>query len=554
MKKKALVVLAVGMLLLMCLCYHGVPRKERLAYVGSTLITQQDVDAFSIISRVFPNPPEEFSLSMRPAVGALVETGAMYRKLRWNLANIKFRRSIEWKWRERYYVAYLYMENILRANCGYTDNELKRYYKGHQQEYTYTKVTSDSSGKKACSTKVVREFDELKRDIAEKMFLSVHKPDSMFKKSVAGKDTQEINREWLGYMMNQGFRDLFLREYFKGKYGKPLPDSLKDIYGKGKPVSLEDMNMLLSWVPSGRREQLKNNPQGLKDLALWLLRWKLFSEHAASTGYASQPVVQTTLKWAWRYELAQRYVTEKLAPMAKKNIRIDTAMALYSYWDDTETPTAPIDSTNWKNTLAKLVSREVTVKFDSLMYDVRRSERVRFLASWKDDKAQDAASLLRQADSLRDTGNSNDAQNSYQILVDNYCFTKEGKNALVELAKIRTEQQSYREAINSYRRYLVIDADKSKQCNTMFMIGFIYDEYLDKPDLAEANYKWVLKNAPDCELADDAEFMMLHLGEQMASVDELQAEVKRQGKKVEASETDTTGLKVEMLPAKGKKK
>ena len=87
----------------------------------------------------------------------------------------------------------------------------------------------------------------------------------------------------------------------------------------------------------------------------------------------------------------------------------------------------------------------------------------------------------------------------------------------------------------------------------MFMIGFIYDEYCNKPEMAEANYRRVLKNAPGCELADDAEFMMLHLGEQMASVNKLQAEVKRQGKKVEAPETDTAGLKVEMMPVKQKR-
>ena len=63
----------------------------------------------------------------------------------------------------------------------------------------------------------------------------------------------------------------------------------------------------------------------------------------------------------------------------------------------------------------------------------------------------------------------------------------------------------------------------------------------------------MLKNTPDCELADDAEFMMLHLGEQMAGVDELQSEVRRQGKKVEAGESDTAGLKVEMMPATQKK-
>ena len=68
------------------------------------------------------------------------------------------------------------------------------------------------------------------------------------------------------------------------------------------------------------------------------------------------------------------------------------------------------------------------------------------------------------------------------------------------------------------------------------MIGFVYSEYLSKPELAEANYKWILKNTPECELADDAEFMCLHLGEPMIGVDELQAEAKRQGRKPEEAE------------------
>jgi outer membrane protein assembly factor BamD (BamD/ComL family) len=171
---------------------------------------------------------------------------------------------------------------------------------------------------------------------------------------------------------------------------------------------------------------------------------------------------------------------------------------------------------------------------------------VRFIQTGlADERSKDPVKLMVQADALRDTGKTTEAQAIYQSLTTDFAFTKEGKKALVELAKIQTEQQAYADAIKNYRRFLVIDADKSKECNNMFMIGFIYDEYLDRPEMAELNYKWVLKNAPGCELADDAEFMMLHLGEQMASVDELQAEVKRQGKKVEASETEEQGLNVE---------
>ena len=70
------------------------------------------------------------------------------------------------------------------------------------------------------------------------------------------------------------------------------------------------------------------------------------------------------------------------------------------------------------------------------------------------------------------------------------------------------------------------------------MISFPY-EYLDKPGLAEINYKYVLKNLPGCELTDDAEFMMLHLGEPMSSIEELQSEALRQGRKIEPADSAT---------------
>ena len=552
MEKKYVAVSAAGILLLMCLCYHGVPQKDRLAYVGATLITRLDASAFSSISQYYPNPPEEFFLGTRPQIGAIIETEAIYRSTRWNLANIKLRNSLEWKWRERYYIATLFSEKILRGNLGRTDKELLKYYNTNKK--SFAPMAYDSTGK-PCSTSIgtPQPFEQVKGEIAEKLFLASTPPDSAFKNRIHTVDTSMVVREWLRFMRGgDGMREVFLKKFFKEKYGRSYPDSLRDIYGKGKFVTPEDMDVMLSWIPENRREQIKNNPQGLNDLASWLLRWKLFSEKAASTGFTSQPDVQSMLKWVWRFEIAQRYINEKIAPMVNKGVHIDTAMTLYAYWDETETP-GPIDSAGLKNTISKHFAFQRTVKFDSLIYELRKDQGVRFLTDWKDDKAIDPAVLLRRADSLRDTGNTLDAQNAYQTMVDNYFFTKEGKKAIIEIAKIKTEQQMYREAVNNYRRFLVDGADQSKKCNYMFMIGFIYDEYCDKPALAEVNYKWVLKNTPDCELADDAEFMMLHLGEQMAGVDELQSEVRRQGKKVEAGESDTAGLKVEMMPATQKK-
>jgi hypothetical protein len=106
------------------------------------------------------------------------------------------------------------------------------------------------------------------------------------------------------------------------------------------------------------------------------------------------------------------------------------------------------------------------------------------------------------------------------------------------MSKILTEKELYWEAITNYRRFLLLSDNYEKRCNIFFMIGFVFGEYLSKPELAEASYKWILKNTPDCELSDDAEFMCLHLDEPMIGVEELRAEAKRQGREVEEEPAD----------------
>jgi tetratricopeptide (TPR) repeat protein len=186
-----------------------------------------------------------------------------------------------------------------------------------------------------------------------------------------------------------------------------------------------------------------------------------------------------------------------------------------------------------------------------MLYAMRQTHKVDFLlVEYKDDQVGNPVKMIAKADSLRDTGNTAEASGLYRSLVTSFPFTSEGVRAYTELAKVQTEKGEYTDAIKNYRDFLVLTNDKTKRCNTFFMIGFIYDEYQNKSDLAEANYKWVLKNTPDCELSDDAEFMTLHLGEPMNSVEELRAEAKRQGRKV-----DTTSPEPEMMtPDTGAKK
>jgi tetratricopeptide (TPR) repeat protein len=537
--------LPLGLPLMLCLCYHGAVKNDRLAYVGSTLVTQQDADAFGTASRYYPTPAQQFSISTRPTVSGLIETQAIYNRERGTIGALKLEHSLGWKWKERYYTSVLFAQSILQMNYGFTDAELLNYYKNHSPEFATT-PPPDSTGKKKAA--FLKPFDEVKPMVAEKMFKAKYPPDSEFRVTFPLKDTAALERQWLKYAHEEGCPFVFQRMYYREKYGRSLPDSLKDFCGPGKIISQDDVDLILSWLPADRRDAYKNNPLELKNLALWLVRWKLFSDKAQELGFSAKPTVRNVIDWALRYELAQNFITESIAPQARRGVTIDTAMARYSFLDESDSPVAS-DTARFNSHLTRLLDREVNVKFDSLIYELRRAAHVRFIKNdWKDELVNDPARLLRRADSLRDTGNVADAQNAYRTLVENFFFSKEGRKAILELAKMKTEQQLYSDAIKDYRRALVVDADPGKVCNTMFMIGFIYDEYLNKPDMAEVNYKWVLKNAPDCELIDDAEFMMLHLGEQMASVDELQAEVKRQGKKVEPGVGgDSSGLKGDQI-------
>jgi hypothetical protein len=543
MKRRFVIVLACSIPLLLCFCQGA--KKDNIVKVGMTTLSQSDLDAFNSLSRYFPQEQGEFSLLSRNAISALVETEAIYQKCRWDLGNMAVRRQQDWIWKTRYFTSLNYIMEILQRNLGFSEAQLKHYYEANKNQFMPIEKY-DSTGKPVYGKKP-QSFTDAKSDVSKKLFLMKYSPDSTaFKNAKTAADSNAAREKWVDYIRDRGHRDFFMNIYYKEKFGKPYPDSLKDLYGKNKYITPSEMNIILSWVPADRRDSFKNNPQALMDFAGWLARWKLFSEKAKSTGFAAQPLTQNLLKWTWKSEIAQRYINNKIVPTAKKNIVIDTAMARYSCWDENNRQLLPTEEKIFTEHLQKLTQHAITVKFGRLIYQIRKNKHVRFIqAGLADEQSKDPAKLMVQADALRDTGKVAEAQGIYQTLVTNFAFTNEGEKALVELAKVETEQQAYAEAIKNYRTFLVIDADKSKECNNMFMIGFIYDEYLNNPQMAELNYKWVLKNAPGCELADDAEFMMLHLGEQMASVDELQAEVKRQGKKVEASETEEQGLTLE---------
>jgi hypothetical protein len=392
---------------------------------------------------------------------------------------------------------------------------------------------------------VQRSLPEVKDQVMKALFLAKYPvPDSLYKKrdpkDTAKVDTTEVQNRWL-YMVRSDLPNFFMRKSYEDKYKQKFPDSLKNWYGPGKVITDADMDVILSWLPESQRA-MYNTTAGKADLAKWLLKWKLFSEDAKKSGFSSQDNVKDVLSWAWKVEIATNYVNTVLVPKAKAGASIDTQMCIYAMWDDRGTANHK-DTASVNRTVSRYLSKSVYIKVDSMLYALRKSHAVAFgKPEYKDEQSGNPVAMIAHADSMRDTGNTTEASSSYRTLVTSFPFTAEGKKAYAELAKVQSEKGEYTDAVKNYRDYLVLVDDKSKRCNTFFMIGFIYDEYLNKSDLAEVNYKWVLKNTPECELANDAEFMTLHLGEPMNSVEELRAEARRQGRKV-----DTTTPAPEMM-------
>jgi len=559
---------------LYCFCQKSDPKNGPLVKIGSTTINQKEYNSYLDTRGLFPSSPGAFFARPLPDMSFFIVTELLFDKASATPFAAQAKNSEDWKWKLLYYPSTLYFRKIVQGNLGFSDKEIEAYYKAHRESYAYrTPAPGDTAAKakvkdtahkkdttkvvKVDSIKVYRTLEEVKQTITDALFAEKNPPPDSLLRKKDPKDTVKIDStairaQWVS-SLKRTLPDFYLKKCYLEKYKTKLPDSLNQWYGQGKIVSPADMKVIMSWIPEEQRGYY-SNPNGTMELAKWLLRWKLFSEKAKKTWPEGQDEIKTALDWAWKLYIVYHYVNTDLEPKAQKTAGVDTAMCVYACWDERGNPSVKPDSLTLASTITSYMQRMVYMDLDSQIFELRKKRGVVFLQNdYKDDLNGNPASMAAHADSLRDTGKTEDAANIYRSLSSSFAFTPEGMRALVEQAKIQTEKQEYAQAVKNYRDYLVLSKDKSKRCNTFFMIGFIYDEYLSKPEEASANYRWVLKNTPECELSDDAEFMSLHLGEAMNSVEELRAEAMRQGKKVDTSaipETTSTAPAAAKEPAK----
>ncbi len=564
MKKKSfnpVIRVLVVSLIFCCLCSK---KKEEAAFakVGGKVISQESFEVFKNMRRFYPGSNDELPFPGDRSVATLcVEVEALYPKAK------SFRSKVvatdDWKWKTAFFPAQLYLIEILDKNLGFADKVMEDYYNQHKEDYKKiikVQINPDTAKKDTSSTAsgqdpvvdssnlkdsvIYRPLNAARGEIAQKLFIEKYPPDSAFYTGNAdstGKvDSADVNTRWV-MQIRRGLPDFFMRKIYKKNYGKEYPenlnvDSANDIYGEGKIITPADLDVIFGWLPPGSRQSYQE-PERKGYLIGWLLKWRLFSDEAKLIGFDKNKDVTGALGWAEKFDVVASYVNGVMATEAEKNITVDTALCVFEHWDRSYRPEEYPDSA----TIAERVKASVVMKkkiaLDAQIYAIRTKAKVQFLQSdYTDNKIGDPAKLASEADSLYANGKSSDAESIYRKLVDNFLFSDQGKSALVELAKILTEGEKYGEAIERYRQSLQFSTEQEKQCNIFFMIGFVYSEYLNRPELAEVNYKWVLKNTPGCDLADDAEFMCLHLDEPMIGVDELQDEARRQGRKVENQE------------------
>ncbi len=542
-------------------CAKKAKEEEKVfATVGNKKIMQESFHAFDNMRYMYPAMrPDAFYPGKRTSPTLCVETEALYKKAK------SLKRSIEnsddWKWKEIFFPAQMYIQNVLDKNLGVTKARIEAYYEEHKSEYKDTikvKVVTDTTKKDSSATKTADTYKDsigqlslfaVRSMIVKNLFLEENPPTEEFFKQqselqkakdtsasnadkVAAIDTSAIEEEWYR-KVRRNPPDFFMRKFFKAKEGKEYDDSLNSIVGEGKILNQSDVDVIMNWLPEGRRAQY-SSPDKQRYLAEWLLKWKLFALEADKIGESKTEEMKNILGWALKYDAVLKYINSTLLEKVEASVTIDDQMCLYDYWDTKGVPGETPDSAEYAEFVESKRKMKTRIGLEKEIYALRKKAKVSFSnPDYKDDKIEDPIELSAKADSLYGAGETREAERIYRKLKDNFPFTTEGENAYVELAKILTEKANYYDAVRNYREFLQLSKDVGRRCNIFFMIGFIYGENLNKPVLAETNYKWILKNTPDCELSDDAEFMCLHLDEPMIGVEELRNEALRQGRKTE---------------------
>lgn len=86
--------------------------------------------------------------------------------------------------------------------------------------------------------------------------------------------------------------------------------------------------------------------------------------------------------------------------------------------------------------------------------------------------------------------------------------SKKTEEELYTLAQEYSEKGDFKSAIETYQEILKAYPDSPWAYKAQFLIAFVYSENLKDKENARVCYGKVLEKYPDCDLADDARYML----------------------------------------------
>jgi len=98
------------------------------------------------------------------------------------------------------------------------------------------------------------------------------------------------------------------------------------------------------------------------------------------------------------------------------------------------------------------------------------------------------------------------------------CGTKSPEE-LFGLAQQAENDGNFEKAVDLYTMLLEKYPQNEHNYKAQFMIGFIFSEELKDYDQARTAMQKVVERYPDCDLADDAQWMLDHMGKNLEDIE-----------------------------------
>ena len=104
------------------------------------------------------------------------------------------------------------------------------------------------------------------------------------------------------------------------------------------------------------------------------------------------------------------------------------------------------------------------------------------------------------------------AADLFEEFLQNYPDHELAPEALKEFAAVSQQRGGFLDALSLYSR-LIEQFPASEHCDeAQFMVGFIYEEFLQDYPKAREAYKRLIEHYPDSDLVESAQLLLLHVG------------------------------------------